>query len=481
MASSLVDTLTASGGGEQAGWLNDLVEQLWPNICVAGAKIAKDVVEPILDSTLPGPLSNLRFVKLDFGHIPLRFSNIDVHKTTTQGIKLDMNVSWEGVCDIELDGTSVPKIGIEKVHLKGRLSILLCPLTNIIPLIGAAQVSFINPPSLKLDFTDAANIADCFLIEKTVRNTILGIVSGMAVLPNRFLVKLDSNNDYFKTYQPHLGTLRLTIERATGISAPKKKSGASRLLAKIIKDVPDCYVKVNVGAEEEWRTSVQKNNQEPVWNESHDFLVSDFEQGIALDIQDDDLAGDDDIGLGHTTIKDVLLNGGSKELTLTHQGEHTDAKLIVHAKFYHFVAETSALATERSASQPADQICGLATILVASALGLSGQPKELNPSVQITVGDKKFQTATKTYTPGTDIFNPSFDQAFQIPLTADMINNPPNFRIALMNKTTESGSAEVSFQDVISAPGLVKEDSFDVGGGATVRAQIFVHGLELAE
>jgi Ca2+-dependent lipid-binding protein len=110
MQASLVDTLTASGGGEQAGFLNDIVEQLWPNICVAGAKIIKEAVEPILASTLPGPLANLRFVKLDFGHVPIRFSNVDVHKTTSQGIKLDMDVNWEGVCDIELDGNMVPKI-----------------------------------------------------------------------------------------------------------------------------------------------------------------------------------------------------------------------------------------------------------------------------------------------------------------------------------------------------------------------------------
>jgi Ca2+-dependent lipid-binding protein len=300
----------------------------------------------------------------------------------------------------------------------------------------------------------------------------------MAVLPNRFLVKLDSNNDYFKTYQPHLGTVRLTVERATGISAPKKKSGASRLLAKIIKDVPDCYVKVNVGASSEWRTSVQKNNQEPVWNETHDFLVSDFEQSITLDIQDDDLAGDDDIGLAHTSVKEVLLNGGSKELSLTHQGEPTDAKLIVHAQFYHFVAEAAQVS---STSQSPDHICGLATILVASVLGLNGQRDELKPSVAITCGDKKFQTAVKTYTPGTDIFNPSFDQAFQIPLTADMVANPAGFRLALMNGTNEAGSVDVGFQEVLEAPGLVKEGSFDVGGGAKIRAQIFLQGVELAE
>jgi hypothetical protein len=110
MASSLVDHLTASGGGEPAGFLNDIVEQLWPNICVAGANMTKDIVEPILASTLPGPLANLRFVKLDLGHVPIRFSNVDVHKTESNGIKLDMDMNWEGVCDIELDGKMVPKV-----------------------------------------------------------------------------------------------------------------------------------------------------------------------------------------------------------------------------------------------------------------------------------------------------------------------------------------------------------------------------------
>lgn len=84
--------------------------QLWPNITVAAAEITKNVVEPILASTLPGPLSSLHFTKLEFGNTPFTFANIDVHKTTKEGIKLDVDVIWEGQCDIELDGNHVPKI-----------------------------------------------------------------------------------------------------------------------------------------------------------------------------------------------------------------------------------------------------------------------------------------------------------------------------------------------------------------------------------
>jgi Ca2+-dependent lipid-binding protein len=316
------------------------------------------------------------------------------------------------------------------------------------------------------------------IISGTIRKTILGIIGGMAVLPNRFLVKLDNSNDYFKTYQPHLGVVRLTIERAIGISGPKK-SGAKRLLAKIVKDVPDCYCKVSVGAEEEWRTSTKKNDHDPEWNETHDFLVADFEQTISLDVQDDDVGADDDIGIGSISIKDILLGGGSKDIALTHKGEHTDARVTVHAKFFNFVSEPQALSAENS--QGEGQLCGLATVLVASALGLQGQRDELQPSVKVSWGGKEFRTAVKTYTPGTDIFNPSFDQAFRIPITRDMVNSPTPFRISLLNKEAEAGAIEIPFVDVQNGQDLSVANAYDVGSGATVRVAISLRGLQLAQ
>lgn len=340
------------------------------------------------------------------------------------------------------------------------------------------QVAFINPPELSLDFTDAANIADLGIISGTIRKTILGIIGGMAVLPNRFLVKLDNANDYFKTYLPHVGVVRITVERAIGISGPKK-SGAKRLLAKIVKDVPDCFCKVSIGAEEEWRTSTKKNDHDPEWNESHDFLVADFEQNIFLDVQDDDIGADDDIGIGSISIKEILLGGGTKEIALTHKGEHTGAHVTVHAQFFNLVSEPQVLSAQDSQSQ--GQICGLATVLVASVLGLQGQRDELQPSVKVSWGGKEFRTAVKTYTPGTDIFNPSFDQAFRIPITRDMIVRPAPFRVSLLNKEVEVGVIEIPYTDVQNRPDLSVADTYDLGSGATVRVAISLRGLQLAQ
>ncbi|KAJ3548886.1 hypothetical protein NM208_g779 [Fusarium decemcellulare] len=114
-------------------------------------------------------------------------------------------------------------------------------------------------------------------------------------------------------------------------------------------------------------------------------------------------------------------------------------------------------------------------------MGLTGQRDELNPSVKVQWGDKEFVTPAKTYSPGTDIFNPAFDSAFRFPITADMLSSPPSFKLILMNGKTESGSYEVPYEKVAGAGGMNLEEEFDVGSGAAVRARISLRGLQPAK
>lgn len=97
-------------------FLNDIVKELWPNINTAGSNIIKTTVEPMFKTMLPGPLSSLHFTKIDFGHVPLTISNVKTSKTDHDGIKLDMNVEWEGKCDIELDGDMIPALVSTEWH-----------------------------------------------------------------------------------------------------------------------------------------------------------------------------------------------------------------------------------------------------------------------------------------------------------------------------------------------------------------------------
>ena len=380
---------------------------------------------------------------------------------------------------------------------------------------------------LELDFTGAANVADFSAIDGTVRKTILSTLNSMLTLvrnsevhtwlsmcqrtwidlltssllclvcnsdsrttitklrrrlilhccsqPNRYLYKLDTNADYFRTFHYPVGVARITVGQAWGFSE-EAASKAKKLFAKITRAAPDCYTQVELGAEEPFRTATINNTHKPAWNETKDFVVSDFAQCITFDVNDHDVNGDDDIGMAVTTVKEIMMAGGKLDLPLTLKHEETGGMVSVQCEFFEFAADTGSISS--SDHKGTGRLSGVATVLVAGAYDIEGKRKELTPSVVVTFGnDHRFQTAVKTDAPGTDINNPSFDQAFRVPLTPDIGGSPGPFRLALMNGEKEIGGADVPFADVTSAPEMTLEKTFDVGSGATIRASICVRGL----
>lgn len=342
--------------------------------------------------------------------------------------------------------------------------------------IGAAQISFVNPPVLKLDFTGAANVADFDMIDDTVRNVILGVINSMFTLPNRYLVKLDANTDYFKTFHYPLGMVRVTVEKAWGFGE-EAKSTTKKFFNKLTRAAPDCYAKVEVGAEEAWKTSTKNNTNRPNWNETHDFVVSDFDQCLKIDVLDSDVNGDDEVGLAVTTIREILTSGGHQELPLVHKGTETDGRVSVRAEYFKYVADAGSLTA--SSHKGDGRLSGIATVLIASAFGIKGQRETLKPSVVVTWGQsQKFQTAIKSDAPGTDINNPSFDQSFRFPITTDLVGgSPDNFRIALLDGEKEIGGVNVPFASVANASDKTLQQNFDIGNGTTVRALIRLRGI----
>jgi len=474
---NLIEKLTADVEGEPASFLNDIITHLWPNIQVAGSQMIKDIVEPMFKTMLPGPLATLHFTKIEFGVTPIVLSNVKVMKTPYDGIKLDLNVDWNGQCDIELDGDMIPKVGVKQVILNGRLSVLLCPLTNIIPLIGAAQIAFINPPNLKLNFTGAADVADFSLIDGAVRKVLLSVINSILVLPNRIMVKLDNTADYFKTYHQPPGLIRITVEKAWGF-AEAEQSKTKKLFSKLTRASPDCYAEVELGAEPAWRTSTKNNSTRPAWGETHDFVVTDFDQCIKVTVSDHDVNSDDEVGCVVTTVRKILLAGGKMELGMLQKGEESEGKVALSCEFFQF---TPGNGGSFSASSHSGEglMSGLISVLIAGAFGIKGARETLKPSIVVTYGDKhRFQTAVKTDAPGTDINNPTFDQQFRIPVTRDMTSG--SLRIVCMDKETEVGAVEVPFTNLEKASDMTLTENFDVGNGATVRASICLRGLQPA-
>lgn len=305
----------------------------------------------------------------------------------------------------------------------------------------------------------------------------------MFTLPNRYLVKLDPNNDYFKTYLDPLGVLRVTVEKAWGF-AEEEKGGMKKLFAKVTRAAPDCYAKTQVGAEVEHRTQTINNKHTPAWNETHDFVVSDMDQCVKVEVYDHDVNGDDEIGMAVTTVKDSVKSGGRLELPLvTKKGEETGGQISLSFEYFDYVPTPDSFNATQHKGEGKD--CGLATILIANARGIKGNRETLKPSVKVTWGEKNtFQTAQKSDAPGTDINNPSFDQNFRIPIDSlgGMISSKSeDFRIVLLDGEKEVGSVSVPFADVQKSPEMTLQQDFDVGNGAKVRAEIQLRGMGTKE
>lgn len=337
--------------------------------------------------------------------------------------------------------------------------------------MGAAQVAFINPPFLKFTYTDSAKIANVSFIDNQISKIIQSVIASMAVLPNRFLVKIDSANDWFLTYQFPLGILRLTVVGATSVGQAKENKG---FFKKMLHDEPDCFCEVTLG--ETWKTQTINNQRNPQWNETHDFLVSDHEQKILVNIVDSDTTSNDKLGEASTSGKELLLNGGIHELPLDHEGQQVEGKVQLQAQFMHLVADPASLNSQEQGTH------GVLTILIAYVKNIQGERAALKPSVAVKWGESSFRTGIKSDAPGSDIQNPAYDVAYGIPLSAAVtVSGAPPVRLALMDAEKERGFVEISLQDVLAAPGLAIAQDFQLqGDSAIIRAAVVLRGTKLA-
>ena len=350
---------------------------------IAGAEIVKDSVEPSFQD-LPGPLSSLHFEKIDLGSTPIAFDRIDVHTKDSDSIKLDIDVAWDGGCDIRLRANVIGSFGVRSIKLNGRLSVLMSPLIDKLPLVSAIQVAFINPPQIELDFTGAAQIADLSIIDDTIRSTIHQTLAGMMVLPNRMLTKMDLTSTIFDAYQEPQGIARLTIVGGGGFKVQ------GRLLN---RDIPDVFVKTTLGSSPAWKSSTKSNTTNPVWNESKDFILSDDDQLITVDAYDsDDLSSHDDLGIASITVGDLLLENRMKNLRLKKKGKVTGAHIMVNLSgIYSFVPDL--MSFESPEFEGPGALCGLLTILVAQAFNIPVAKEEANVYVKARWGKKEYATA----------------------------------------------------------------------------------------
>jgi hypothetical protein len=145
-------------GLKHVNFLSDIMDRLWPYINRAGCASIIEIMEPTFKD-LPGPLKSLKFVHCDLGNYPIVIDNIIVHDEKDGAIQFDWDVIWKTSCNIQLKAALGIAFGVKAIELQGRMSFLMKPLSDVIPCFDAVTYSFINPPTLEIDFTGLADVA----------------------------------------------------------------------------------------------------------------------------------------------------------------------------------------------------------------------------------------------------------------------------------------------------------------------------------
>ena len=248
------------------------------------------------------------------------------------------------------------------------------------------------------------------------------------------LTKLDTACNFLDIYQPPVGICRLTVLGGNGFQVEERALREN--------DIPDCYVTLAVG-DGTYKSKTVKNSLAPIWNETIDFVLCDYDQIVRLEVFDKDegtIDSDDYLGYAESSVGGMLLHSGRRVFQIQDEDKKTTgAAVTVACELLKLTPELDSIT--RDAASP-HEICGMLTIIITQAFELPMKKEDVSACVQVTCGKHKFTTSTVTFYPGVDVVNPFFDAAFHLPLTADVMQK--NGKVSdvlfdLLNKETSLG------------------------------------------
>lgn len=391
-------------------------------------------------------------------------------------MRLNVDVSWAGECDIELKADNIPALGVKSVQLSGRLSVVLGPLIDRMPVVSAVKFGFVAPPKISLDFTGVANVADLVGVEGLVRGIIEKVLIDLMVLPTKMFIKLDPLTSIIDAHQDLPGVCRITAVKGSGFKVQGKY---------LTKDLPDVFLKIKFGSgknpaigDTTWTTDQVEDSTDPVFDQSHDFLLSDHDQSVTVEVWDEDgFANPDDyLGTGTVTVSDLLQGNGTVCLENLKDGSH-----FVDGCTVELQADVFPLCADLMSLDMDSNLCGVLTVLVASAKNIPAESKEEAAScVKVTVGDTNFATPVILDAPLIDALNPEYDAEFIVPLDNEsskvMGDTPVVF--TLMNGKEEVGTTEVTYEELLESENITVTKTAEIGDGAELKFCVSLRGVD---
>jgi Ca2+-dependent lipid-binding protein len=456
-------------------FFSDLIGELWDHIDMFLSSMIRETVEPTLATTLPAPLNSLKFTKLSLGQVPIRLENVAVaHRSHQSGeqlrrsdspapVKVYMDVAWHARCDIRLEGAMGIALGVEQISLHGKLACLVHP-TTASPIVSAVNVSFVNVPTIDLNFTGLAAVADVQMIKRKVIQSVQQSMADVMVLPNSMAVRVDPAARFVDLYNPPRGILRLTLVSGKGFQVERRLMFGK-------DDVVDVYCVLSLGSKT-WTSTTVDNCLNPTWNETVDFLYHDPEQILTIHAWDRDqgaLDSDDHLGVVFVKVHEALgaSNDEAMHVELFKSASDATKTGIILALSFESVVLTRECSSVATSTVEPNRVRGVLEVLVVGARDLPVSKSSASTYVKVKVGAREFVTCTVADAPGVDALNPQYDGGFVIALQSPEDLND-DVVLTLYNGQRAIGSHSVpirSLLDVVADPSTVNRAALGKSGG----------------
>lgn len=291
---------------ENATWLNNIVNRLWPSIEAMTRNIIKETIEPEIQKDLPAALKTLYFEKIELGEKAPFIGNIKTYSgngtAASSEFVIDADLSYNGDAQVKLSVKNI-KLGISNFQLYGPLRIILKPLLSDGIVVGGITVFFLKRPKISFNLTNLLNVLDIPGLKKTLRGIVDDVIASFVVLPNRIAIPLAESVD--------AGDLKYPVpEGLLRVQIPEARELAKSDFSLIGKGSPDPYAVLEVGAQT-FRTETKKNQSNPKWDEIFEAFVDNSKgQELELFLYDHDLASKDSkIGNVDIKIRSVVEEG----------------------------------------------------------------------------------------------------------------------------------------------------------------------------
>jgi hypothetical protein len=318
---------------ERPGWVNDIIEQLWPRIGRIMEERLSEVLEQVLDENSPRWITGVKLTRLTMGDKPPEITSVKVYKGPSGAsagrdeVTLDCDFMWSGNQEAQLIIKPLPKhlqltplqpaakvlgniivlkVGMEDFNVSGKMRVTMRPLLDRTPVVGAMKFSLVQPP--KYHYHLSLYGGDLTLlpgVEAWLDSVINDCVIQSYMIPDGYVMPLVDGDLMIDLPQGILFVRLIEV-----VNVPK-----TDWLGKC-----DPYVIMWTRSSRKSKSSTKHNTYHPRWEDAFDsapyvFLVQEPDvQRLHIELYDWDVMGKEKIGTGQSQPIEELPAGEPQEL-----------------------------------------------------------------------------------------------------------------------------------------------------------------------